>query len=538
MSERAVPVDAGDVEGELLGRAARIGQVLAKHGLKELFSRSDDGVTTLDRARRLRAALEELGPTFAKLGQILSTRPDLLPPEFIEELSTLQERVTPLTEAEVVSVMEQELGVPWEDVFESIDPQPMAAGTIAQVHRATLENGDRVVAKVQRPTAGPDIYRDLGLLELFGEKTSDRPVFRQVVDLPAVIAHLSESLRRELDFREEAASVERMREVLAPYDLLDVPRVYSELSTPRLLVMEEVQGVPLREAPLGPARTEAARQLLESYYRQILTVGFFHADPHPGNMKWWQDKIYFLDFGMVGEIGPETRELLSLFLMAFWRNDVSFLTDVILMISGEEQRSDLDLEAIREDLGRLVARYRNASLKEMELGPILQGVTEIAARRGIHLPASLTLTSKALAQMQLATAELDPSLDPFGVAGRYLATSLTGKVRDRLDPNKALYDVQKLRLRLTRLAEAVERLTGARPGPKLGVQIGGLEHLEATIRTATRRLSLAITAGACIIGGSFTASAIRVGDWVPLTLGAAGGFLIVILVADLLRGRR
>src|SRR5207245_10185253 len=128
--------------------------------------------------------------------------------EFIQELATLQDNVTPLTEAQVVVVMEQELGVPWEDVFESIDPKPLAAGTIAQVHRATLETGDRVVVKVQRPTARQDIMRDLGLLELFAEKTRDRPAFLQVFDMPAIIEHLSESLRRELDFRQEAHNIE------------------------------------------------------------------------------------------------------------------------------------------------------------------------------------------------------------------------------------------------------------------------------------------------------------------------------------------
>src|SRR5207253_10594982 len=165
------------VEGRLLGRAVHIGRVMAKYGLRE--QRSDGDLR--DRARNLRHALEELGPTFAKLGQILSTRPDLLPPEFIDELSTLQDQVPPLTEAEVVAVMEEELGVPWEDVFESIDPAPLAAGTIGQVHRARLENGACVVIKVQRPTARDDIMRDLGLLELFAEKAAERPALRDLV---------------------------------------------------------------------------------------------------------------------------------------------------------------------------------------------------------------------------------------------------------------------------------------------------------------------------------------------------------------------
>ncbi len=212
-------------EPRLMGRATRIGSVMARHGLKELFTRADPDThaNRVRQAQRLRSGMEELGPTFAKLGQILSTRPDLVPPEFIEELASLQDHVPPLSEAQVVAVMEQELGVPWEDVFESIEAAPMAAGTIAEVHRATLADGSRVVVKVQRPTAREDIMQDLALLQLFAQKTESRPAFRQVIDMPAVFEHLSDSLRRELDFRQEAGNIDRMREVLEPYPRLDVP---------------------------------------------------------------------------------------------------------------------------------------------------------------------------------------------------------------------------------------------------------------------------------------------------------------------------
>ena len=528
------------VEGSLLGRAARIGRVMAKYGVREVFS-SDDAdseATSRERARALRSAMEELGPTFAKLGQILSTRPDLMPPAFVEELATLQDRVTPLSEEEVVRVMEQELGVPWEDVFASIEAEPIAAGTIAEVHKATLETGERVVVKVQRPTARRDILQDLGLLERFADKTKHRPAFRQVFDMPAIIEHLSQSLRRELDFRQEAKNIERMRQVLEPYDRLDVPKVYTEYSTDRLLVMEEVQGVPIRQIPEGPERKEVARQLLESYYRQILQDGFFHADPHPGNLMWWNDKIYFLDFGMVGEVGPDLRELLLLLLLAFSQGDVAFLADVTLMLAGDEGRADIDVESFREDLGRLMSRYRDVSLREIQLGPILQEVTEISIRHDVPLPSSLALTGKALAQMQLATAELDPELDPFAVAGQFVIKRLTGQIKTRTDPRRLFYDAQKIRVRLGRLAEALERLVGARPGPKLQVHFRGTERLEDTIRRVGRRLSLAITAGGALVATALTAASNRVATWVPWVLGVAGGILVVSLVVDLARRQR
>jgi ubiquinone biosynthesis protein len=531
--------ESEEIEPRLMGRATRIASVMAKHGLKELFKRADPDTQTNRRrqAERIRSAMEELGPTFAKLGQILSTRPDLLPPEFIEELATLQDNVPPLSEAQVVRVMEEELGVPWEDVFESIEPTPMAAGTIAQVHRATLADGSRVVVKVQRPTAREDIMQDLALLQLFAEKTENRPAFRQVIDMPAVFEHLSESLQRELDFRQEAGNIDRMGEVLEPYPRLDVPAVHHDLSSARLLVMQEIQGGSIRTAPDGPERTDAARQLLESYYAQILTEGFFHADPHPGNLMWWNDKIYFLDFGMVGQIGPEVRENLMLLLMAFWQEDVQFLTDVTLMLAGGAERADLDVRAFQEELGGVMAKYRNVSLHEIQLGPILQEITEISIRHNVPLPASLALTGKAMAQMQLATAELDPDIDPFEVAGAYLMRGVTRRIRDRLDPKTLFYEAQKVKVRVSRIAEAFERLAGARPGPKLQVNFTA-ERLEDTVRRVGRRLSTGIIAGAALLGAAITAASQRVADWVPVTLSVIAAGFTLFLIADLIRGRR
>ncbi|MGH2655091.1 MAG: AarF/UbiB family protein [Actinomycetota bacterium] len=527
------------IEGRLLGRAARIGRVLAREGFQDVFagSRTDDEDAVRARARRLRAAMEELGPTFAKMGQILSTRPDLLPVPFIEELSTLQDRVPSMTEQEVVKVMEEELGVPWEDVFESIDPVPMAAGTIAQVHRATLTDGERVVAKVQRPSARKDIMSDLGLLELFAEKTSGREAFQQVIDLPTIVEHLSDSLKRELDFRQEAENLERMHGVLGPFSRLEVPRVYAELSTDRLLVMEEIQGIPIRDAPEGDARTEAARQLLESYYQQILADGFFHADPHPGNMMWWHETIYLLDLGMVGEVDPETRQLMLLLLMAFWREDVDFLSDVVLMLAGEDDRADLDVDAFRQEVGGLMIRHRGVAVRELELGPILQEITEMSIRHGVRLPASLALTGKALAQMQLAVGELDPTLDPLSVVGGFVMRGFMARLRERLDPKWVFYEGQKLRTRLVRLVEAIERLAGARPGPKLQVHFKGTENLEHQIRRAGRRVSLGLISGGALVGAAVAALGTLPG-WVPGVLGGLGGALALGLVVDVLRRGR
>ena len=519
-------------EPHLMSRGTKIATVFAKHGLKELFGRPDaeGAVGRRRQAKRLRSSLEELGPTFAKLGQILSTRPDLMPHEFIEELATLQDNVPPLTEEQVVRVMEQELGVPWEDVFETIDPQPLAAGTIAQVHRATLADHTRAVVKVQRPDAKEQIEQDLALLEVFAEK---------VADMQAVFEHLSESLHRELDFRREAENIDRMGSVIEDFTRLRVPVVHADYSTSRLLVMQDIGGGPAASAPEGPARREAARQLLESFYKQILVDGFFHADPHPGNLMWQpeEEALYFLDLGMIGEVGPDLREHMMLLLMAFWQQDVGFLTDVTLMLTGAINRADLDVEAFQEELGALMARNRGVSLKEIQLGPVLQEMTEIALRHDVALPASLTLTAKALAQMQLAAATLDPDVDPFDVAGKFLMRNLVRGMGAKLDPKTLFYQAQRFKVRFEKVVEAIERLIGARPGQKLEVNFRAAS-LETTIRRAGRRLAISLTAGAAILASALTAvSSDRVARWVPAAFGVISAGLLLALLVDLIRKR-
>ncbi|HRO56776.1 MAG TPA: AarF/UbiB family protein [Nitrosomonas europaea] len=522
----------------LVARATHIAAVMAKHGLTELFSQSDPDISIRrQQARRLRGALEELGPIFSKLGQVLSTRPDLLPIEYIEELVLLQSRVPPMTESEVVRVSEQELGVPWEDVFKSFDPKPLAAGTIAQVHRAVLETGDRVVVKVQRPTARADIEQDLALLEMFAEKVGKRPALNQVIDMEAVFKHLSTSLHRELDFRQEADNIERMRGVLASYDRLAVPSVHSDLSTSRLLVMEEIQGIPIKQAPAGPERIQAARQLLESYYKQIIVDGFFHADPHPGNLMWWKDCIYFLDFGMVGAVGADLREHLLLMLMALWQEDAGFLTDVTLMMTNAVNSNDFDVAQFQSEIGEVMAKYRAASLAEMQIGPLLQEMSTVSLRHGVPLPASLTLATKALAQVQLATAELDPTLDPYDVAGKYLMRLMVKRMGAALNPKTFVYQSQKLKVRALRVIEAVENLVGARPGGPKPVVNFKATSLEDIVRHTGRRLALGLTAAASVLASGLTTTSTAVAEWVPVTFGAVAGLLTLGLVIDLLRGR-
>lgn len=439
-----------------------------------------------------------------------------------------------MSEAEVVSVMEKELGVPWEDVFHSIEAKPLAAGTIGQVHRATLVGGDRVVVKVQRPNARGEIEQDLALFEVFVSEAAARPGLQKVIDIKSVFQQLSQSLQRELDFSQEAANLERMREVVAGYDRLGVPAVYIELSTPRLLVMEEIQGEPIANAPEGPDRAAAARQLLESFYKQIAIDGFFHADPHPGNLMWWRDRIYFLDLGMVGVLDSDLREQLMLLLMAFWQEDAQFLTDVTFMLSGDFDSSELEPQRYQAEIGALMAKYRKAGLADMQIGPIMQEMSQIAMSHGVPLPAALTLVGKALAQVQLATAQLDPTIDPFDVAGKFLSRAMLGAVKQKLSTKTMLYEAHKLKIRATRFFETVEKLIGAKPGQNLEVKF--LAHsLEDGVRRTGRQLTIGLIATASLFSAGFTHSSPD--RWTPIAFGTVGALLTLGLLVDMVRRR-
>jgi ubiquinone biosynthesis protein len=239
---------------------------------------------------------------------------------------------------------------------------------------------------------------------------------------------------------------------------------------------------------------------------------------------------------MVGTIGADFREHMMLLLMALWREDAGFLTDVTLMMTDATDRSDLDVSKLQAEIGEVMAKYRTLALAEMQIGPILQEMSEIALRHRLPLPASLTLSAKALAQVQLATADLDPELDPFEVAGKFLMRSTLKSVRTALDPKTIAYQSQKIKVRASRYFEAVERLIGARPGQKLEVNIRA-STLETTIRLAGRQLALGLTAGAAGLATGLTAMSTRVASWVPIAFAVTAGVLTVGLLIALMRRR-
>ncbi len=487
---------------ELGGRAAEIARILGPVFLRALSARVFSPEPDPAGPRRLRCAFEELGPAFGKIGQILSTRPDLIPEPYLQELTSLQADVPPMTEAEVVSVMEHELGVPWEDAFSWIDPSPLAAGTIGQVHRARLVGGDRVVVKVQRPTAATLVEQDLALLEGLVRTVQHVDAVRRVVDLTSVVDRVGEALRAELDYHEEATNLERMKASVGRYSRLEVPACHRDLSSARLLVMDEVDGIPALSAPPCPERTEAAQQLLHAYYQQVIEDGFFHADPHPGNLLWADGRIWLLDLGMVGEIDARTRRQLMLMFLALAQQDAHLLAEVALdMVDSDTSR--LDFDAFETEFAALMETLEGQTIKDVQIGELFNRVIEIAVRHRVPLPSSLTMVGKALAQAQRTVAELAPDLDPIAEARSFFGASLLRRFVERLDPQDLVYEAEKWRYRLDRIGSGVAALNR--------VGVGGELHftsarLERSLTRAGRTVAVGLFAGLVWIAAGVAAN--------------------------------
>ena len=529
--------DAEPDSGPLRARAREIAKALGPIGARQLSGRLLRLDGDPEGPRRLREAFEELGPTFGKLGQILSTRPDLMSAEYIAELATLQADVPEMSEAEVVAMMERELGVPWEDVFSDIDPEPLAAGTIAQVHRARMTDGHRVVVKVQRPEAEEVISNDLALLEMIVGRASRSRRLQRVIDLPSLADQVSRSLRDELDFGEEARNIVRMGEIVEAYGRIGVPRCHRELSTRRLLVIDEVvDGVPLLEAPPGPERTEAARQLMQTYYKQVLEEGFFHADPHPGNMLWADGKIWLLDLGMVGRIDADTRRQLFLVLLAFAQGDVDLLADVSLDLSGSADVSDVDVQDYREDIAAVVTEIRGRPLQEINLVDLLNQLTAISVRHGVPLPPAFVMVGKALAQVDGTVSELAPELDPIAEARSFFLRSISRRLAGRLDPQQIIYEVERLRYRASQISDGLATVVGSRPGRQLEVKFTSA-RLEQQVVRASRAVALGLGAGLTWIAATQASTSDRIDPRLTRTLTGVAGGLSVWFAAEVARTR-
>jgi len=417
-----------------LGRYHQITHVFMKHGLGYLLCRlglekiiplptlyslqacEREGDQCL--AHKLRHALMELGPTFIKLGQMLSTRPDLLPPAYIEELEQLQDKVSPFPPDEAMAQVVKELGPP-ENVFAEFNPVPLAAASIGQVHLAKLKTGERVVVKIQRPNIEAQVENDLEILLGVANLVERRSPEMRQIGLVGIIEDYAKLLRRELDYDRESKNSERIRHNFADDDRVVIPRVIWEYTTPRVLTEEYVDGVKLNDLETLKARGWDRRKIsalgTEAFLTQVMIHGFFQADPHPGNMLVIdENRICFIDFGEVGSLTANRMKLLgSLFMNLVDRNmDGAF---VVLQEMGVVSEG-VDTEDFQEDLVDLIERAYSGSLGKIDMRRIRKDVLDLAFRYRLKMPSYMTTLMKALITVEGVGKKLDPTFDFTEVA--------------------------------------------------------------------------------------------------------------------------
>ena len=424
-----------------LNRLRQIATIAARHGFADLLDRA--GVFRLigrrepvepapearaaSTARRFRRMLEDLGPTFVKLGQVLSTRADLLPSEFIVELRLLQDSVAPIPLDAVRAQIEAGLGRSPEDAFASIEREPLAAASIAQVHRATTRGGEPVVVKVQRPGIQTQIGSDLQVLRSLARLLEAVVEETGIYSPVGIVEEFDRAIREELDFVHEAENVRAFQETHRERKGVRIPRVHDELSSGTVLTLEYFGGVRLLEAELSAERrAELARVVLDTAFRQLFEDGLFHADPHPGNFLLLLDgDIGLVDFGLVGRLTKQMREQLVILIVAVALKDSDSVARLLYRIGAPDARANLT--AFRSDIDAVLGRHLPRTLGEVNARHLLSDLLDLAVKYRVRVPREYALLSRASISMEGILRQLSPDLDIIGVALPYAKELLKGR---------------------------------------------------------------------------------------------------------------
>lgn len=475
-----------------------------------LPSRKEPSTPSEDLAMHFRLALEELGPTFIKFGQILSTRPDLLPPPYISELSKLQDNVPPTPWGLIREVLIREFGREPEQVFLIIDPQPMAAASLAQVHAAKLPDGQEVVVKVQRPGISAVIDTDLEILSSLA-KRAQTTQWGKVYDFISIAYDFAFTLRNELDYRREGRNADRFRENFVHESHLYIPHVYWEYSSQCVLVLERIHGIKIDDLPAldeaGYDRHWIALHSARVIIKEVLEDGFFHADAHPGNYIVMPGEVIgVMDFGMVGYLRDRDRlDLIRLYLVAVALDADGIVDELIRMGAAG---AEVDRTGLARDIGRLLNKYYALPLKDIRAGEVVEEIMSIAFQHRLRLPSDLWLLGKTLSMMEGIGLKLDPEFDVFAVAQPFVQRLLwnmaipnSGWVRAALLGGANWVELFKRLPRLgNRMLDRIERDEPFR------VQIDETDQIINRLDRLSTHLSLSILLGALIIGLAFLVS--------------------------------
>lgn len=549
-----------DLKPAQLKRYFEIARVVARHGGREWLpgdtrnqlgepGRQEKADPEADLARDL----EALGPVFVKLGQLLSTRPDIVPAAYLEQLQRLCSGAAPFPAGIARSTFEDQLGVSTSKAFASFDDEPFAAASLSQVHRARLHDGLDVVVKIQRPDLDEAIARDLDALAALARFAGQCSEEARCLDLPGVVQQLRESLLQELDFDNERANLEHFREFFADYPNIVVPAPIDDYSSTRVLTMEYVPGTPVTDLS-GVVMTEfdgaaLAREFFDAYLQQVLVEGFFHADPHPGNLLLTPERrIAVLDFGMVGRFGTSQQRTLTKLLLAIGDCDGERAARVAEELGTATRR--FDRGSFEAGIADLVVRNNRGNERRADFGLIVMDICRVATACGLRLPRELTLLGKTLLNLDQFAVALNPDFDPYETIRDNAAKIIRGRIDSESLPGRlyaTMADTRDLAEKLPRkLGKILDTIAENRVS--LTVELAEIRRLTDTIRTLANRISVGIILAALIVGAAllmridteFTLFGYP-GLAIVLFLAAAAGalwFAVSVIVDDARSSRR
>lgn len=507
-----------------LNRSKQIAGVLLSHGWDFLRNNEQQTASTASpvaanaRPLHLRLALEELGTTFIKLGQILSTRADLLPPEYLVELAKLQDGAAPVPFEEIQEVLVTELGQPIEHIFTQFDPVPLAAASIGQAHTATLGDGTEVVVKVRRPGVVEQVNEDLEILKELAATASRHWSLAEQYDLTGVVEEFSQTLRRELDYLREAHNAERFAINFATDSHIHVPHVFWAATTSRVLTLERIRGVKINDLNAldeqGTDRRWLADYATNVVLKMVCEDGFFHADPHPGNFFIEPNgTIGLIDFGMVGVIDEQIQELLAELLIAIDRHDTDRLVDVFLELGVTRKR--IDRASVRRDIDQLLTTYWELPLKELKVTALLNDVYSIMRRHHLHLPSNLALLLKTVIMIE----GLGVTLDPEFHFPKVLTPYTEQLVLRQYSPIRWGRNFRRSSLELAKFAaempQHLRRIASAAENGNLqiGMRPEGFDPVLDRLERIANRIVLGVIASAFINGLAVLVSVYRPPGW-------------------------
>jgi predicted unusual protein kinase regulating ubiquinone biosynthesis (AarF/ABC1/UbiB family) len=457
-------------------------------------------------ADELASDLERMGPTFIKLGQLFSTRFDVVPVAYARSLGRLQDKVEPFSMEQAKQIVARELKRPIEVLFRSFE-SPVAAASIGQVHRATLQDGRTVAVKVQRPDVSKHVLEELDSLLNIAEVLDEHTGFGRRLQLRQIMDEFSRAIRRELDYLTEARHLAILANNLHEFTHIVVPRPTRELTTARVLTMDFIDGRKLEtltdEKAPTPLRKELADELLAAYLRQILVDGFFHADPHPGNVLLTDDgRLALLDLGMAGRLTTDTQERVLQLVLAISDGQGDNAATVALGLG--EPGDELDEKGFRRDIGELVALQHGLSVEEMEVGTLVLEITRVCSQHGVRVPSELMLLGKTLLNLDQVGRALDPGFDPNRSIRQHASRMLQERMASSLSPSAMLGNAIEMRGLAQKLPARISSILdlAARNAIEIRIRSDDADALLGRLERIGNRMTIGVVLAALIVGAA------------------------------------